>query len=304
MSVKPSLVILAAGMGSRFGGLKQIKPVGPSGETIMDYSVFDAARAGFGRIVFIIRKDMEQDFREVAGKRFEKRFDVSYAFQQLDDLPDGIAPPTGRTKPWGTGHAVLAARDEIKEPFAVINADDFYGASSYAELSSFLADHKDTAPASFAMVGYELRATLSEAGAVNRGVCECTPDGWLERITEVEKIHKDGQDGLVENEDGSKTRVDGTTPVSMNLWGFTPALIDDLQRRFTAFMQENSTSEKAEFYLPAAVQGMMDDNLAQVKVLSSRDAWCGVTNPDDLQRVRDKIASMIANGKYPDKLWT
>ena len=300
--MQPALVILAAGMGSRFGGLKQIRGVGPSGETIMDYSIFDAARAGFRKIVFIIRPDMENAFREAVGSRFEPRAEVHYAFQRADDLPAGHTPPPDRAKPWGTGHAVLAARDVVTEPFAVINADDFYGRAAFAALGESLGKASDTGIPTFVMVGYQLSATLSDAGTVNRGVCRCTDDGFLERITEIEKIARTQDGGQYTDEKGNARTLDPSAQVSMNLWGFTPVFFDHLRAGFEEFMAASGSSPTAEYYLPAAVQHLIDTGRARVRVLPGGDQWCGVTNPDDLPRVQAKIADLVNSGEYPQSI--
>ncbi|MFN0137449.1 MAG: NDP-sugar synthase [Phycisphaerae bacterium] len=298
-----ALVILAAGMGSRFGGLKQLEPVGPSGATIMDYSVFDAKRAGFDRIVFIIRRDIEDAFRTTVGSRYERHIPVSYVFQQLDALPQGHSVPEGRTKPWGTGQAVLAAAAEVTGPFAVANADDFYGASSYVALADFLrrADLLDTP--NYTMVGYRLRDTMSEGGTVSRGVCHCDGDGWLQSIVETTKIEKDGTNGRFPDASGAMQSLPGETLVSMNLWGFQRRFFDELRDGFTAFLKQSGTTTDKEFYLPFAVQDSMKERGVRVKVLPSKEAWCGVTHRHDLDHVKGYIADLHTRGAYPAELW-
>jgi NDP-sugar pyrophosphorylase family protein len=291
-----TLVILAAGMGSRYGGLKQVDPVGPSGETMLDFAVFDAIRAGFDHVVFVIRRDFESAFREQVARRFEKRIAVDYVFQALTELPAGFVPPAGREKPWGTGHAVWCARDAVKSNFAVINADDFYGADSFAQLGRFLktADAGAT-PAMFAMVGFRLANTLSEHGTVSRGICSVSPAGALSSIVE--------QTNILPAEVGPGKIFSGDESVSMNCWGFTPALFPLLDERLKAFLKERSADLRAEFYLPAAVSEMISRREASVKLLPTESAWFGVTYREDRPRVHAAIAELAAAGKYPRGLW-
>ena len=301
--MKPALVILAAGLGSRYGDLKQLDVVGPGGATIMDYSVYDALRAGFGKIVFVIRPEMEAAFRTMVGRRYERRVSVAYGFQRPDALPPGFATPSGRTKPWGTGQAVLAAEPLVKEPFAVVNADDFYGADAYAELSAFLQRKEPGEVPTYAMVGYALRDTLTAAGAVNRGCCRCTPDGRLEGIREVCHIERHGTEGRYRAESGRTRILSGDQIVSMNAWGFRPILFDQLGERFECFLQKNAASETAEFYLPAAIADLMRTGDAGVRVLPSKDTWAGLTHPGDKPRVIEMIRELIGRGRYPQMLW-
>jgi hypothetical protein len=306
----PTLLVLAAGMGSRYGGLKQIDPVGPSGETVLDYAVFDALRAGFGRVVFVIRRDFEDVFRTQIGAKYAGRVPVDYVFQAVNELPEGITAPPGREKPWGTGHAVWCARDAIHEPFAVINADDFYGADSFARLGKFLtgpaanprgfdpmSGHR--APASmaaqFAMVGFTLANTLSEHGAVARGECVTAPGGILQSITE--------RTGILSSDVGPGKKFSGTETVSMNCWGFTPALFPALDRQLHAFFAARGSDPKAEFYLPAAVSEMIARHEAVVTVLPTESAWFGVTYREDKPRVVAAVAELVRAGKYPAKLF-
>jgi hypothetical protein len=301
--MQPTLLILAAGIGSRYGGLKQLETVGPSGETIMDYSIYDALRADFGKAVFVIRPDMEAAFRELIGRRYERRIAVAYAFQRLDGLPPGFKPPAARAKPWGTGHAVLAARDAIREPFAVINADDFYGANSLAALGRFLRQDKSGDVPTYAMVGFTLRETLSEAGTVNRGCCERTADGYLERITEITGLARYGPDARYTDEHGRERILSGDTPVSMNTWGFQPILFEQLGERFEDFLRRHAASETAEFHLPTGVQELVQAGRARVKVLPTTDTWVGVTHPEDKPRVVRTINKLVEQGTYPRQLW-
>ena len=294
----PTLLILAAGMGSRYGGLKQIDPVGPGGETIIDYSIYDALRAGFGKIVFVIRKDIEQSFRETVGARFEKRVAVEYVFQELDKLPAGFSVPAGRTRPWGTTHAILMAADTIHEPFAVINADDFYGAQSYRVLAQHLQSAAD-----YAMVGFVLRNTLSEFGAVARGVCRVSGDNFLEDVVELTKIERDGAHAKNSDAAGSVTRLTGDELVSMNMWGFIPRVFEQLQERFQIFLEHSRSDMKSESYIPNTVNELIASGQAQVKVLHTQDSWFGVTYREDRSRVVESIGSLIHDGYYPKRLW-
>jgi|UniRef100_UPI004049F2D6 hypothetical protein len=308
--MKPTLLVLAAGMGSRYGGLKQIDPVGPSGETVLDYGVYDAIRAGFGRVVFIIRRDFEQIFREQIGAKYAGLITVDYVFQSLDALPPGHTVPTGREKPWGTGHAVWCAREAIHEPFAVINADDFYGADSFHQLGLFLTQpvtpaqnfdpmsgHRPPKPgaAQFAMVGFALSNTLSENGAVSRGICVADSTGHLHSITE--------QTGIMGDDVGEGKKYSGTAIASMNCWGFTPALFTGLDRQFDEFLTANDTAVKSEFYLPAAVSTMIAQQEAVVKLLPTSSAWFGITYREDKARAINAIADLIGTGVYPPKLF-
>ncbi len=296
----PTLLVLAAGMGSRYGGLKQIDPVGPGGETIIDYSIFDALRAGFGKLVFIIRKDIEQQFREIVGTRFEKRVAVEYVFQALEDIPPRFTVPAGRTKPWGTTQAILLAADAIHEPFAAINADDFYGADGYRSL----AGHLTSGSPDYSMVGFVLRNTLSDFGSVARGVCQVSADGYLEHIAELTKVERDGNGARNTDAAGAVTKLTGDEPVSMNMWGFTPQVFDQLRENFEKFLEGSAADLKAECYIPNTVGELVRSGQARVKVLRSRDSWFGVTYREDRPRVVDSIRRLIAEGAYPERLWS
>jgi choline kinase len=304
-----TLLVLAAGMGSRYGGLKQIDPVGPAGETVLDYAVFDALRAGFDRVVFVIRRDFEELFREKIGARYAGRIAVDYVYQSLDTLPAGFTVPAGREKPWGTGHAVWCARAALKGNFAAINADDFYGADSFIQLADFLHGRIDSVPpwgvqgglapargvAEFAMVGFRLANTLSEHGAVSRGVCAADSSGTLKSITEVT--------GILAGEVGEGKKFTGQEVVSMNCWGFTPALFPALDAQLREFLTARGAEPKAEFYLPAAVSEQIARGKAQVRVLPTASAWFGVTYRDDKPRVTAAIADLVERGLYPAKLF-
>jgi UTP-glucose-1-phosphate uridylyltransferase len=297
---QPTLLILAAGMGSRYGGLKQIDPVSPSGETIMDYSIHDALRAGFGQLVFVIRRDIEAPFRQTIAARFEKQIPVQYAFQEMSELPAGFSAPPDRTKPWGTGHAILMADGIIKEPFAAINADDFYGVNSFR----VLAEHLRRGGGDYAMVGFELRNTLSEFGSVARGVCRATNDNYLESVTELTKIEKNGPGATYTDAAGAVHALSGQETVSMNFWGFTPAVFPQLRELFAKFLEKNQRQEKSEFYIPMAVNELVQTKRARCKVLCTTDSWFGVTYREDRRRTVESIQQLIARGDYPEKLWT
>jgi UTP-glucose-1-phosphate uridylyltransferase len=298
-ATSPTLLVLAAGMGSRYGGLKQIEAVGPSGETIIDYSIFDAMRAGFGKLVFVIRKDIEEPFKEVVGSRFEKRIPVEYVFQELDKIPSPFKVPAGRMKPWGTTQAILMTADVIHEPFAVINADDFYGAESYRVLAEQLrSGSKD-----YAMVGFVLRNTLSEFGTVARGVCKVSKDGYLESIAELTAIGRDGDKAKNTDGDGKVTVLNGDEPVSMNFWGFTPEIFGQLEEHFRKFLEANGGDLKKECYIPSTVNEIMVAGQGRVKVLRSNDSWFGVTYREDHGHVVESIQRLVKDGIYPERLW-
>jgi dTDP-glucose pyrophosphorylase len=299
LMTKPSLLVLAAGMGSRYGGLKQMDPVGPAGQTIIDYAIYDALRAGFAKLVFVIRRDLEQPFREIVGQRFEKRLPVHYVFQELGDLPPGFSVPPHRAKPWGTTQAVLAGQSAIQEPFAAINADDFYGAQSFR----LLARHLSSGSEDYAMAAFTLRQTLSEFGSVARGVCEVGPDGYLKSVVELTRIEHDGAE--VKNTDaaGGVARLTGEEAVSLNCWGFTPAVFPLLKAKFSAFLEKNGRDEKAECYIPSTVNELVVAGQARVKVLRTGDPWFGVTYREDRPRVVESIRQLVSRGDYPERLW-
>ena len=299
MNQKPVLVLLAAGMGSRFGGIKQMTPVGPNGETIMDFSVRDAMRAGFGKVVFVIRRDFEAAFREQVGSRYEGAIEVGYAFQSIDDIPAGCTVPEGRAKPWGTAHATRAAREAVGDaPFAVINADDFYGRDAFAKLGAFLAP--DPAPSEYAMVGFRLDATLSENGTVSRGVCDVAPDGTLRSVTEMTKIGRTADGARIRDtaDPDAPIPLTGEELVSMNAWGFPAGFFARLEERFPAWMRAHSQEPKAEWYLPGVVNDLVKEGAATVRVLPTTSQWFGVTYREDKQHVVDAIAALFAAGEY------
>lgn len=294
-----TLLVLAAGMGSRYGGLKQIDPVGPTGETLMDYSVYDARRAGFDKLVFIIRRDIERPFREVVGRRFEKFMEVEYAFQELSQVPAGFKAPATRQKPWGTGHALLAGGEVVHEPFAAINADDLYGANSFR----VLAEHLCSGAPDFAMVGFVLRNTLSEFGSVARGVCRLNSASFLESVVELTRIERSGEGAKFTDATGKTHPLTGNETVSLNIWGFTPSIFTDLKTQFRTFLEQHGQEEKAEFYIPSVVNMLVAGGQARVKVLQTPDSWFGITYREDRERVADGIRQLIERGDYPERLW-
>ena len=299
--MKPTLLILAAGMGSRYGGLKQIDPMGPSGETILDYSVFDAARAGFGKVVFVIRPDFEHDFRERVMSRFAGRIATDCVFQTIDMLPAGFAVPEGRTKPWGTTHAVLCAREAVHEPFAMINADDFYGRDSFAVLGSRLASLAVESTA-YCMVGFTLENTLSEHGTVARGVCRTDDRGFLTDIRELLQVRRTA-DGAEDTGGGSPVRLTGKEPVSMNMWGFTPRVFAQLEASFRAFLEAHGGELKSECYIPMTVGELVKAGAATCEVLRTTSSWFGATYAEDKPVVQRSIKALVDAGDYPARLW-
>ena len=304
---KPVLVVLAAGMGSRYGGLKQMDSVAGHGQSIIDYSIYDARRAGFEKVIFVIKRALEEDFRRLVGDRIARGIQVEYAFQELDDLPAGYAVPAGRKKPWGTTHAVLAARDLIRGPFAVINADDYYGPEAFRLIYDFLSTQDEAAvPQRYAMVSYLLGNTVTDNGSVARGVCRVGEDGLLREVVEHTRIEKDGSDAR-STLDGGETWVPlpGSTPVSMNFWGFQRSFVDEGEARFPEFLDRilAENPEKGEFYLPLLVSRLIGEGKAQVQVLPSEDKWYGVTYREDKPGVVAALADMTARGLYPENLW-
>ena len=299
--MKPTLVVLAAGMGSRYGGLKQVDPVGPSGEAILDYSVFDAVRAGFGKVVFVIRKDFEEEFKEKVGKKYEGLVPVAYCYQDLHDLPAPYAVPQGREKPWGTAHAVRSARDVVQEPFAVINADDFYGRDSFARLGAFLSE-VDPASLHFSMAAYRLDLTLSENGSVARGVCDVAADGTLKGVTEMTKLVRAGDVAENREDEANPVKVPLDARVSMNCWGFTPRLFAELEERFPKFLAARGAEMKSEWYIPFVVDELIKEGKADCRVLPTESRWFGVTYREDRPVVVGEIAKLVESGEYPRNL--
>lgn len=303
---KATLVVMAAGIGSRFGGgIKQLAPVGPNGEIIMDYSVYDALEAGFDKVVFVIRKDLEKDFKEVIGSRIEKQTDVAYAYQELDDIPEKYRDKfPGRTKPWGTGQAILCCKDLVDSPFLVINADDYYGKHAFREAYAYLTSIQNTGKIQVCMVSFILKNTLSENGGVTRGVCGVSEDGMLAGITETHNIEKDGDDAVIRGEDGTVTRLDADSVVSMNMWGLTPEFFSILEKGFDAFLSETSgTDLKAEYLLPTIIGELIEKGELDVKVLKSHDQWFGVTYKEDREAVMNAVRNLIDKGVYPSVLY-
>ncbi len=298
----PVFVIMAAGMGSRFGGLKQITPVDGAGNKLLDFSLYDARRAGFQKVVFIIKRAIEQDFKEAVGRRMERYFDVRYVYQELDRLPEGFSVPEGRVKPWGTAHAVACARDEIDGPFAVLNADDFYGADAIRTIYDFLKEPRGAGE--HAMIGYQVRNTLTENGGVSRGVCEIE-DGFLRRVVERHGIERRGGGAAYPGEDGQWVSLPGDTTVSMNLWGFQREMMEEFVERFPRFLEENLPRNplKCEYYVPYVANLQLEEKRGSIRVLSTNARWHGVTYPQDLQAVKDAIAALEARGDYPPCLW-
>jgi UTP-glucose-1-phosphate uridylyltransferase len=301
-TIKPTLLVLAAGMGSRYGSLKQIDKLGPSGETITDYSIYDAVRAGFGKVVFVIRKSLEADFREVFSK-FSDKIEVEYAFQELDNVPEGIQVPAERQKPWGTGHAVLVAASKIDTPFAVINADDFYGADAYKVMANHLMSQTGSDKNSYSMVGYILENTLSEHGHVSRGVCETDANNSLKSICERTQIQRSNGQIVFKDSDESWKPLTGKEYVSMNFWGFPKSIFPLLENKFKAFIEANSQNIKSEFYIPFAVDDLIHEGHANVHVLSSSAKWFGVTYKEDKPTTIQRIQELVNAGAYPSKLW-
>ncbi len=304
--MKPTLFLLAAGMGSRYGGLKQLDGLGPNGETIMDYSIYDAIRGGFGKLVFVIRKDFEQDFREKIISKYQDKLPVELVFQSIDDLPEGFTCPEGRTKPWGTNHAVLMGKDVIKEPFAVINCDDFYGRDTFAVMGKFLSELPEGATNQYSMVGFRVGNTLSESGTVSRGICSTNAEGHLTTVVERTKIQRiDGVVKYLDDDNTTWVAVDDNTPVSMNVWGFTPDYFKYSQDFFVEFLKDPKNMEnlKAEFFIPLMVNKLINDGTATVKVLDTTSKWFGVTYPEDRPDTVAKIKALVESGEYPEKLF-
>ena len=301
--IKPTLIIMAAGMGSRYGGLKQIDPVGPSQEKIVDYSVYDAIKAGFGRIVFVIKEEMQELFMEQVGNRIAAAIPVDYVYQRLEELPEGLSPVAGRIKPWGTAHAVYCCRKIIHEPFAVINADDFYGEDAYASIADFLLNNAGGEKQQACMVGYNIENTLTDFGSVTRGVCVKSDEGYLQGIAERTRIERKNGEILDTDDDGVAVIAPGTV-VSMNFWGFTPSVMQELETYLKRFFIKNQGNLKsAEFYLPVFVNELIEDGKSDVKVLETSAKWFGVTYREDKAAVQEAIRDLINAGKYPEKLW-
>lgn len=303
---KPVLVIMAAGMGSRYGGLKQIDPVDAQGHIIMDFSIYDAKRAGFEKVIFIIKKENEQDFRDAIGERIAKVMDVAYAYQDLSHIPKGFAVPDQRVKPWGTAHAVLSAKNEIDGPFAVINADDYYGREAFQKIYDYLLSHEDDTKYRYAMVGYRLENTLTENGHVARGICEINDRGELVSVTERTRIEKKEQ-GAAYTEDQGVTWIGlpSGTIVSMNMWGFTAGFLEEIEKGFAAFLEKGLKENplKCEYFLPSVVSSLLQEDRAAVAVLTTADKWYGVTYKEDKPVVEQAVCALKQSGLYPQNLW-
>lgn len=300
--MKPTLFILAAGMGSRYGGLKQIDGLGPNGETIMDYSIYDAVNAGFGKLVFVIRESFENDFRDKIVKKYEKKIPVELVFQELDNLPEGYTLNPDRVKPWGTNHALMMGKDVINEPFAVINADDFYGRESFKIMSDYLSSLGDSSN-KYCMIGYRVGNTLSESGTVARGVCETNEAGMLTGVVERSEIKRIDGKVSYKDENGEWVVIADNTPVSMNMWGFTPDYFKYSEDYFVKFLDSNKDNLKAEFFIPTLVNDLIQKNVAEVKVIDTPSKWFGVTYADDRPDVVDKLKKLAEEGVYPTPLW-
>ena len=303
---KPVLVIMAAGMGSRYGGLKQIDPVDREGHIIMDFSIYDAKKAGFEKVVFIIKKENEKDFKDAVGCRIEKVMDTAYVYQELDSIPEGFAVPEGRVKPWGTAHAILCAAGEIDSPFAVINADDYYGRSAFEKIYQYLTTHEDDEKYRYTMVGYRLKNTVTDNGYVSRGVCALNEKNELVSVTERTRIEKRGS-GVAYSEDGgsSWTEIAGNTLVSMNMWGFTESILEEIRSGFPAFLKKGLAENpmKCEYFLPSVVSDLLSAGKASVAVLESEDKWYGITYKEDKPAVTAAVQKLKDSGRYPERLW-
>lgn len=298
---KPTLLVMAAGLGSRYGSLKQVDSFGPSGETIMDYSVYDAVRAGFGKIVFVIRRSTEAEFKETILARFRDKIAVDYVFQELDQVPAGVEVPPQREKPWGTGHAVLVTREKIREPFAVINADDYYGTQSFRLMADYLAPLANDST-DYCLLGYRLENTLSDHGYVSRGVCRTDESGYLQQVTERTRIYRTDQ-GIVYEEDGQRVSLTGQETVSMNLMGFTPSVFRYFEEYFVDFIRTRGHELKSEFYLPFVMNEVIQRGIARVKVVPTPDHWFGVTYQEDKATAQQKLRALVQQGVYPERLW-
>jgi NDP-sugar pyrophosphorylase family protein len=301
--MEPTLLILAAGIGSRFGGLKQAEGVGPSGEAVLDYSIYDAIRAGFKKVVFVIRKDILEDMQRIFFDKWKDKIEVDYVFQQVDNLPGGFTAPSDRIKPWGTGHAIWCAKEKVKEPFCMINADDFYGKKSYDLAASFLTDMDNLLYGRYALIGYILKNTLSEHGFVSRAECETNPDMTLKSITERLKIKREGNNVVYRDDSGDSRIISENTIVSMNIWGFMPSLFNYLEDGLIEFLKDNSISLKAEFLLPTVIDKLIKADEVEIPVLPTDAQWFGMTYKEDLELVRGKLAELVNKGEYPTPIW-
>lgn len=301
--MKPVLLILAAGIGSRFGGLKQAEGVGPSGEAILDYSIYDAIRAGFKKVVLVIRKDILDDMQRIFFDKWKDKIEVDYVFQEVGDLPGGFTHPEGRSKPWGTGHAIWCAREKVQEPFCMINADDFYGRRSFESAYSFLSDINNLLDGKYTVIGYILKNTLSEFGYVSRAECVTDQQGRLVSITERLKIKREGDAVIYQDDNGESREISENTVVSMNMWGFMPSLFQYLEDEMKMFLEENSTSLKAEFLLPTVIDKLIKSGEVEIPVISTDAKWFGMTYKEDLELVREKLSGLIRSGEYTSPVY-
>jgi len=299
--MKPTLLILAAGMGSRYGGLKQVEPIGPGGEVIMDYSIFDAIRAGFGKVVFVIRESFADEFKELFDAKLRGKIATEYVFQELDDLPEGYSLPQGREKPWGTAHAIMVAKDVINEPFCQLNADDFYGYPAFKTMAEFLSG--PVKPYQYSMIGYKLKSTLSEFGSVSRGICDVDADGYLQKIVETLKIYREKGEIVSLEPDGVVKPHTGDEIVSMNIWGFQPDIFEILEEKFIKFLDQYGHLPKSEMLIPSVVYELIREQRASVEVLKEDSLWFGVTYKEDKPYAVSQVKKLIANGEYPEKLF-
>jgi UTP-glucose-1-phosphate uridylyltransferase len=303
--IKPTLVVMAAGMGSRYGGLKQIDPVGPNGEIIIEYSIYDAVKAGFGKVVFIIKEEMLEQFKDSIGRKIEGVVETVYVFQKLDMVPEGYNVPTERAKPWGTAHAILCSKNNVNTPFLVINADDFYGATTYKLIHDYLVNLKDNKELyQYSMIGFKLENTLTENGHVARGICQVDNSGYLTEIKERTEIKKFNDGAKYHEDEETWVQIPTGSTVSMNTWGLTPSIFEELEKRFPIFLEENKNQIlKAEFFLPTVVDNLIHENKAKVRVLTSEEQWYGVTYKEDREIVKAAIKNLVDKGLYPVNLW-
>jgi choline kinase len=295
----PTLLILAAGIGSRYGGLKQADSVGPSGEAILDYSIYDAIRAGFGKVVFVIRKDIMNDMKMIFFDKWSKKIEIDYVFQEVNNLPGNFQPPAGRTKPWGTGHAIWVAKNKIREPFCVINADDFYGRGAYHLAAGFQSNLENLINSRYCLIGYILKNSLSDHGFVSRAECRIDENGLLSYVKERTKIKREGQKVFFEDDNGTRMGIDENTVVSMNMWGFMPSLFDYLEKGMIKFLNENGDSLRSEFFLPGVIDDLIKSGEVEVPVLPTDEKWFGMTYQEDREMVRGKLAELVKQGVYP-----
>jgi UTP-glucose-1-phosphate uridylyltransferase len=301
--MNPTLLILAAGIGSRYGGLKQADGIGPGGEAILDYSIYDAIKAGFSKVVFVIRKDIEEDMRHIFFEKWQDKVDIDHVFQETSGLPGGYAAPAGRTKPWGTGHAIWTARNKVREPFVVINADDFYGRKAYKLAAGFLADLDNLLNSRYCLIGYRLKNTLSEHGYVSRAECQVDRNGFLSSITERLKIKRAGDRIIFQGEGAGEREISGNAIVSMNIWGFMPSLFGYLERDMMTFLSANAESMTAEFLLPSVIDGLIRSDEVRIPVLETDAEWFGMTYREDREIVAERLRELAASGDYPSPVW-